>query len=103
MIVVRRDLVEAYFRKAAGSAGVSAGRTAYGAWLSIAQATRWRTPMDVKRSHPKASILRGGRVVFNIKGNSYRLVTQINYAAETVEIRFFGSHAEYDEIDAGAV
>jgi mRNA interferase HigB len=63
----------------------------------------WRNPEDVKASHPRASILKGGRVVFNIKGNSYRLVAALQYRAGVVAIRFFGSHAEYDQIDAERV
>ena len=58
---------------------------------------------DVKGSHPRASILKGGRVVFNIKGNDYRLVAALQYRAAVVVIRFFGSHAEYDRIDAERV
>ena len=80
----------------------SVGR-AYEAWLAIATAAQWRTPIDVKRSHPKASILKRGRAVFNIKGNDFRLVAQITYDAELVEIRFFGSHAEYADIDVETV
>lgn len=76
---------------------------AYEAWLAIAAAALWQTPIDVKHSHPKASILKRGRVVFNIKGNDFRLVAQITYGAETLEIRFFGTHAEYDDIDAETV
>ena len=54
----------------------------------------------LKRSHPKVSILKGGRVVFNIKGNDYRLVAAIKYPAGVMVIRFFGTHSEYDKIDA---
>jgi len=57
----------------------------------------------VKKSHPKASILKGGRVVFNIKANDYRLVTLMHYETGIVMIRFFGTHQEYDEIDAERV
>jgi mRNA interferase HigB len=57
----------------------------------------------VKRSHPKASILKGGRVVFNIKANDYRLITLMHYESEIVMIRFFGTHPEYDETDAETV
>jgi mRNA interferase HigB len=57
----------------------------------------------VKVSHPRASILKGGRVVFNIKGNDHRLVAAVQYQAGVVVIRFFGSHAEYDRIDAETV
>lgn len=63
----------------------------------------WRNPEDVKASHPRASILKGGRVVFNIKGNSYRLVAALQYRAGVLVIRLFGSHAEYDQIDAERV
>jgi len=57
----------------------------------------------VKSGHPKASILKSGRVVFNIKANDYRLVAVVQYANGVVMIRFFGSHEEYDKIDAEAV
>lgn len=58
---------------------------------------------EVKASHPRASILKGGRVVFNIKGNDYRLVAALQYQAGVLAIRFFGTHAEYDRIDAETV
>ncbi|MBY0431997.1 MAG: type II toxin-antitoxin system HigB family toxin [Rhodospirillales bacterium] len=103
MIVVRTDIPNAYFTARVGNAGIAAARNQYKAWQMIATASRWTTPMDVKTSHPKASVLKNGRVVFNIKGNSYRLVCQINYLAGTVEIRFFGSHADYDSINAETV
>jgi mRNA interferase HigB len=57
----------------------------------------------VKASYPKASILKAGRVVFNVKGNDYRLIARVQYQAGVLMIRFFGTHAEYDEIDAGSV
>ena len=57
----------------------------------------------MKASHPKASILKGGRVVFNIKGNDYRLIAAVQYRAAVLVIRFFGTHAEYDEIDAETI
>jgi mRNA interferase HigB len=54
----------------------------------------------MKYAHPKASILKGGRVVFNIKANDFRLVSLVQYADSVVMIRFFGFHDEYDKIDA---
>jgi mRNA interferase HigB len=57
----------------------------------------------VKRSHPKASILKGGRVVFNIKANDYRLIALVQYAAGVLMVQFFGSHEESDRIDAESV
>jgi mRNA interferase HigB len=57
----------------------------------------------VNRAHPRASILKGGRVVFNIKANDYRLIVAVVYASGVMLIRFFGSHEEYDKVDAEAV
>jgi mRNA interferase HigB len=57
----------------------------------------------VKKSHPKASILKSGRVVFNIKANDYRLIAVVQYQIGIMMIRFFGSHEEYDKVDAETV
>lgn len=103
MIVIGTDIAERYFAAHAGHKGIKVAQTQYDAWRAIATAARWRTPDDVKRSHPKASILKSGRAVFNIKGNDYRLVAALNYEAGVLAIRFFGSHAEYDKIDAETV
>lgn len=100
MIVIGTDVVERYFSDRAGHKGIKAARAQYEAWLAIAEAA---TPEDVKRSHPKASILKGGRVVFNIKANDYRLVALVQYRAGILMIRFFGSHGEYDQVDAETV
>lgn len=103
MIVIGTDLAEAWFADHAGHQGIRAARSQYDAWLAIVRRAEWRTPEDVKRGHPKASILKGGRVVFNIKGNDYRLVALVEYRAGVLAIRFFGSHADYDRIDAETV
>jgi len=103
MIVIGVETAERFFAARAGHKGIKAARSQYDAWLAIARQAQWRTPEDVKRSHPKASILKGGRVVFNIKGNEYRLVAALNYRAGVLMIRFFGTHAGYDNIDAETV
>jgi len=59
-----------------------------------------KTSEEVKKSHPKASILQGSRVVFNIKADDYRLVSLMDYKAGIVMIRFFGTHEDYDKVDA---
>ena len=59
--------------------------------------------MDIKRDFGSASILKDGRVVFNLAGNKYRLVAWINYPYEVVYIRFIGTHAQYDAIDAQTI
>jgi mRNA interferase HigB len=100
MIVIGTGAVEVYFVDRSGHRGIKAARSQYDAWLDIVSRAEWRNPEDVKASYPKASILKAGRVVFNIKGNDYRLVARVQYQAGVVAIRFFGTHAEYDEIDA---
>jgi mRNA interferase HigB len=103
MIVMGTDAVESYFADHAGHRGIKAARSQYGAWLDIVTRAEWLNPEDVKASYPKASILKAGRVVFNIKGNDYRLIVRVQYQASVLMIRFFGTHAEYDEIDAETV
>ena len=63
----------------------------------------WPTPEHVKAACPKASILKGGRVVFNIKGSDFRLVAAVQYQIDLVAARFFGAHSEYDKVDAETV
>ena len=73
------------------------------AWYKDAEDADWDTPTAVKSRYPNASVIRNNRVVFNVKGNDYRLVVQINYPYRAVYIRFLGTHAEYDRIDAEEV
>ena len=103
MIVIGTVLVESYFASRAGHKGIKTARSQYAAWIAIVSRAQWRNPEDVKASYPKASILKAGRVVFNIKGNDFRLVAALQYRAGVVAIRFFGNHGEYDRIDAETV
>ena len=73
------------------------------AWFREATASDWASPEDVKRRYRHASILRSNRVVFNIGGNKYRLVVQINYDFKIICIRFVGSHEAYDKVDAETI
>lgn len=63
----------------------------------------WNTPTDIRQTYATASIIANNRVVFNIRGNHYRLVVAVNYAFGIVYIRFIGTHAEYDSIDATSI
>jgi mRNA interferase HigB len=103
MIVIGADVVEGYFAARAGYRGIRAARSQYEAWASLMAHAEFRTPEDVKATFPKASILKAGRVVFNIKGNDYRLIARVQYQAGVLMIRFFGTHAEYDAVDAETV
>jgi mRNA interferase HigB len=73
------------------------------AWYQEAEDAKWKSPKDIKRDYPSASILAGNRIVFNIKGNHYRLVVRVNYDYGMVWIRFMGTHAAYDKIEADKI
>ena len=73
------------------------------AWFSFTSAADWNTPADVKLDYRNASILKIRRVVSNIAGNKYRLVVSINYPYRVVYLRFVGTHAQYDQIDAETI
>jgi mRNA interferase HigB len=73
------------------------------AWYREVVKENWDGPAAVKLRYRSASIIKGSRVVFNIKGNDYRLVVKINYGYRVVYVRFVGTHREYDEIDVEEV
>jgi len=73
------------------------------AWFREAKRAAWKTPADVKAQYRSVSILKGGRVVFNVCGNKYRLVVRVNYGVGIVYVRFVGTHADYDNIDAETI
>ncbi len=79
------------------------GREALQAWYADVKRACWRTPADIKNFYRNASIIADNRVVFNIKGNKYRVVVAIQYEHQIVYIRFIGSHQEYDKIDATTI
>lgn len=73
------------------------------AWFHEVKNARWNHPNDIKRQYAHASIVGNNRVVFNIKGNTFRLVVAVDYNFKIVFIRFIGTHAEYDKIDAKTI
>ncbi len=72
-------------------------------WYDTAMNADWKSPNEVKQTYANASILKDGRIVFNIKGNSYRLVAKFNFEKQWIFIRFIGTHDEYDRIDANMI
>lgn len=78
-------------------------RQALQAWYADAKRGTWKTPLDIKNVYRNASIIASNRVVFNIKGNRYRLVAAINYEHGIVYVRFVGTHQEYDRIDPATI
>lgn len=73
------------------------------AWVDEARNADWKQPADIKEKFRSASILKNRRVVFNIKGNDYRLVVSLAYRFQSVYIKFIGTHAQYDAINAETV
>ncbi len=73
------------------------------AWFHEVEKAKWTGPEDVKRNYPSASIINRERVVFNISGNNYRIIVMVKYEFHVVYIRFLGTHAEYDKVDAETV
>lgn len=73
------------------------------AWYAIASRVHWSSPANLKAAYRQASFLAGNRVVFNIKGNDYRLVVAMHYNRQIAYIRFVGTHRQYDQINAATV
>ena len=73
------------------------------AWWDEATKAKWQQPSDIKEKFRSASVLKNRRIVFNIKGNSYRLVVSVAYKFQAVYIKFLGTHAQYDRINAETV
>jgi mRNA interferase HigB len=72
-------------------------------WQKVVKKATWKNSAELKKDYPYASIVSRTRVVFNIRHNDYRLVVAIRYDRERIYIRFFGTHAEYDEIEAATI
>lgn len=73
------------------------------AWVDEVRQAAWTQPADIKEKYRSASILKNRRVVFNIKGNNYRLVVAVAYRFQAVYVKFIGTHQQYDEIAAETV
>ena len=73
------------------------------AWVDEVKQAEWLQPSDIKEKYRSASILKNRRVVFNIKGNDYRLIVSVAYSFGAVYIKFIGTHAQYDAINAETI
>lgn len=91
MRIVGRDTLDKFAKSHADV------RSWIGNWLAHTEAARWRTPQDIKNAHASASFLAGGVVIFNVKGNSYRLETLVLYNSGTVIVEWIGTHAAYSK------
>ncbi|RZK10742.1 MAG: type II toxin-antitoxin system HigB family toxin [Flavobacterium sp.] len=72
-------------------------------WFQETSKAEWKNSNEIKSEYPSASIIGNDRVVFNIKGNTYRLIVKLNFDYQMVWIRFIGTHAEYDKINAKTI
>ena len=95
-VVARRTLVDFY-----GAHGDA--KVALETWYRLAKKAAWKSPKDVRESDPRASVIANDRIVFDIRGGHYRLVAAIHYRTGIVFIRFIGTHADYDEMDATTI
>ena len=100
MRVIALSTLKAFFN---GDSTYADAREPTMAWYRHVRVADWATPADVKRDTRSASILKDGRVVFNIAGNKYLIVVWINYSYRVVYIRFIGTHRQYDAIDAATI
>lgn len=78
-------------------------KTSLETWVSIAKNANWQKPSDVMNDFSEAKSVKNNRIVFKISRNRYRLIAQISYQKQWIFIRFIGTHAEYDKIDANTV
>jgi len=103
MRIIARSTLHAFVDSLAGRKDRQAVKAALDAWFHDAKRAKWRTMADVKRRYATASVVTADRVIFNIKGNSYRLVVAIDFEKQIVWIKWIGSHKEYDRIDVAKV
>ena len=101
-IIARRTLRE-FIEGRAGHKGQSGLKAALDAWFDEVRKSRWTSTADVKRLYATASIVSADRIVFNIKGNDYRLVVALDFEKGIVWIKWIGTHRDYDRIDVTEV
>jgi len=92
-VIARRTLCQFWERRPDAESSLKA-------WFAEAKNAEWATPQSIKGRYRSASFVGNDRVVFNICGDKYRLVVLVKYEFRTVYVRFIGTHAEYDKIDA---
>lgn len=100
MRIIARSTLKAYVARQENSRDQRALERALNAWYSEVRSAHWTSTAEIKRQYRTASIISAERVVFNIKGNDYRLIVAVDFSKSIVWIKWIGTHAEYDRIDA---
>jgi mRNA interferase HigB len=103
MRIIARRTLKAFVASLQGHKDQSAVETALDNWYREVSRAAWEVSADVKATYAKASIVAADRLVFNIKGNSYRLIAAVDYEKALVWIIWIGTHRDYDAIDARTV
>jgi mRNA interferase HigB len=101
--IIARKTLRRFVERLRGSKDQKAIKSARDTWFHEVLRADWKTPSDVLNAYATATIVGPDRVVFNIKGNDYRLVVAINYRHQIVFIKWIGTHADYDKIDVKTV
>ena len=103
MRIIARRTLRGFADSLAGHHDRPAVKAALDAWFQEVRRARWRNSADIKRSYATASIVSAERVVFNVKGNAYRLVVAVDFEKGIVWIKWIGTHKDYDRIDVTEV
>jgi len=99
MRIIARRTLRAFVASRAGHRDQPALKSALDAWFEEVRKARWKRTADVRRHYATASVISAERIVFNVKGNSYRLVVSVDFEKGIVWIKWLGTHSDYDRID----
>ncbi len=101
-VIARRTLTD-FVESLKGNKDQKAVKAALDSWFHEVARAEWKGPADLRAHYRSASVVGSDRVVFNIKGNSYRLVVAVDYGRQIIFIKWIGTHADYDKIDVKTV
>jgi mRNA interferase HigB len=101
--IIARSTLREFVETLKGTKNYAPVKSALDSWFHEVKGASWKSPAEIKAAYGNASIVGNDRVVFNIKGNSFRLVVAVDYIRQVIFIKWIGSHADYDHTDAAKV